>query len=81
MTTELNTGRMDGRWIDGTVAPEGVDQVIGPDGKRYRVKQHLRQYLEPGAKVRFVVGKGTFRGKQRVIRCVPLSMWPRSVAP
>ena len=78
---ELNTGRLTGRWLDGTVSSEGVDYVVGPDGERYRVKEHLRHYLEPGMKVRFVPGKTPYRGGKRAIRCVPLSMWPRAIAP
>ena len=77
----LDTGRLNGRWLDGTVAPEGIDHLIGPDGTRYRVKELHRQYLEPGMKVRFVPGKRSYQGGKRAVRCVPLSMWPRQVAP
>jgi len=70
--------KLDGRWIEGAVA-EDVGEVVGPDGAKYKVKEHHQQYLEPGMAVRFVPRLRRFRGEQRAIRCVPVAMWPKNV--
>lgn len=72
----LNTGSLKGRWLDGTVATNGVRYLVGPDGSVYRIKKIHRQYLKPGMKVYYVPSKSL---GCTATRCVPVGMLARQV--